>query len=55
LAQTSASAENSSIATLEQIYSNSFTIYFGFSLVAFVLCLLAIRPINKLIQGTTHD
>lgn len=55
LAQTSASAENASIATLEQIYSNSFTIYFGFSLVAFVLCLLAIRPINKLIQGTTHD
>ena len=55
LAQTSVSATNASITSLEQTYSNSFMIYFGFSFVVFILCVLAIRPINKLIQGTIHD
>lgn len=54
LAQSSVTAANASIQVLEKTYLHSFTIYFIFSLIVFVLCLIMIKPINKLIQGTTH-
>ena len=53
LAQSAASAENSTLNQLEHIYRNSFMIYCSFSMFIFILCLIMIKPINKLIQGTT--
>lgn len=53
LAQSAASTENSTINQLEHIYRNSFMIYCSFSLLIFIICLIMIKPINKLIQGTT--
>ncbi len=52
LAQTAVtSSPNNSISSLELLYRNSFAIYFGFSFIVFILCLIAIKPIKKLIQG----
>lgn len=52
LAQIAVTNDNTqSISSLELLYRNSFTIYFVFSLTVFILCLLAIKPINKLVLG----
>lgn len=54
LAQSSVTTINASLQTLEKIYLHSFNIYFGFSVIVFIFCLIMIKPINKLIQGTEH-
>lgn len=50
LAQTAVSSDTSSLIELEQTYIHSFSIYSIFSVIIFICCILAIRPINKLIQ-----
>ncbi len=42
---------NISLTTLETVYRNSFETYALFSIGIFILCILAIKPINKLIFG----
>lgn len=54
LAQSSVTAADATQQTLNATYLHSFNIYFGFSLAVFILCLIMIKPINKLIQGTSH-
>ncbi len=53
LAQFSATTTNN-IEALQHTYLHSFIIYFCFSLVIYLLCLIMIKPITKLIQGTNH-
>ena len=42
---------HASISVLEELYKGSFTYYFYFSLATFIVCVLAIKPLNRLIQG----
>lgn len=42
---------HASIIQLQILYRNAFTIYFGFSIIVFIFCLIAIKPINKLVRG----
>lgn len=56
LAQSSVNNDtNVSLTTLEAVYRSSFETYAFFSLGIFILCILAIKPINKLILGTKRD
>lgn len=42
---------NASMRALEELYKGSFIYYFYFSIATFIICLLAIKPLNRLIQG----
>lgn len=51
LAEVSVTDNNLQMCALEAVYRDSFIIYCGISILIFIICLLMIKPINKLIQG----